>query len=354
MVHRRSSGIPRLINVLCNRALLGAYANNVREVDRALVDTAAKEFSGRPRRTIGLGLRRASWVMLAAGIAVASFTVGHLWDATREEPPPERNALRTDPRTTEGVDRVPAVALAPPTALSHTALEPLTESFAPALDDASVLDALLPLNTPGMANAAVVAATLEAWRLEPIVADSLTFPELFDALTASNLAALPITEGDFDELRRAGLPAILQLKTRDDQLRPVLLRRIEGTRAFLRGILPGETVRTSLAEIEMRWRGDAYAIWHDYAGLPGFIEIGDFGPTVEWLQRALAQTGHFSGIPDGGYGEKTREAVRAFQIATNIPSDGRVGPLTKIRLYQTLGDHAPPALIAEPPAPIEP
>lgn len=40
-VHRHSGGVPRLINIVCDRALLGAYAKELRHVDKPLIESAA-------------------------------------------------------------------------------------------------------------------------------------------------------------------------------------------------------------------------------------------------------------------------------------------------------------------------
>lgn len=45
-VHRCTGGIPRLINVLCDRALLAAYGDNVLEVDAEIVRRVARELHG--------------------------------------------------------------------------------------------------------------------------------------------------------------------------------------------------------------------------------------------------------------------------------------------------------------------
>ena len=49
-IYRLSGGIPRLMNVICDRALLGAYSQESRVVDRRLVRSAASEVSGQTRR----------------------------------------------------------------------------------------------------------------------------------------------------------------------------------------------------------------------------------------------------------------------------------------------------------------
>ncbi len=51
LLYRLSGGVPRLINVLCDRALLGAYAQGKDQVDRTTLLQAAREvLPGRPRR----------------------------------------------------------------------------------------------------------------------------------------------------------------------------------------------------------------------------------------------------------------------------------------------------------------
>jgi general secretion pathway protein A len=59
-IERRGRGIPRLVNLLADRALLAGYAEGTQQVDRAQVDRAAREIL-RAR-----GIRRAGWWRLAA------------------------------------------------------------------------------------------------------------------------------------------------------------------------------------------------------------------------------------------------------------------------------------------------
>ena len=46
LIHRRSGGVPRLINVICDRALLGAFAEGKSRIDRKLARQAANEVTG--------------------------------------------------------------------------------------------------------------------------------------------------------------------------------------------------------------------------------------------------------------------------------------------------------------------
>jgi general secretion pathway protein A len=350
-VHRVSGGVPRLINLVCERALLAAYGDNVRQVDRRLIRTVAVEIWPRRPRAPRRRLARAAWIGLALGVPALGFAAGFYFGAPALDVPRAGVATAREPRATP-----PEVSMAPPHPSARaSAMRPLRAAEPEGRADESgasvsarVLDDLLPLQSDASANAAALAAALEAWRLPSADVAPLERDALPGAIAAHEFERLPVSEADLDALRQLDLPAILWLHTKSGETRAVLLQRVDAEQAFLRGLLPGETVRIAADTLLERWRGDAYVLWRDFAGLPALIAYGDDGPQVAWLQRALARTGHFGGIPHGGFDEATRMAVRSFQLDTDIEADGRVGPRTKIRLYQSLGDYATPALVPDP------
>lgn len=71
-VHRYTAGIPRLINLLCDRALLSAYSAHTNRIVPAFVDRAAETLEmERPRRTIRTWVRQ-RFAGFAAGVSVAA------------------------------------------------------------------------------------------------------------------------------------------------------------------------------------------------------------------------------------------------------------------------------------------
>ena len=62
------------------------------------------------------------------------------------------------------------------------------------------------------------------------------------------------------------------------------------------------------------------------------LRKGSRGNAVRDLQRQLNSRGHNSGTVDGIFGNKTYNAVRAFQRASGLVVDGIVGPATKGKL----------------------
>ena len=68
-------GVPRRINLLCDRALLGAYASGRQRVDRAIVDKAAGEVFDLTRRGAG-GWSRRRLGLVGGGVAVGALVLG--------------------------------------------------------------------------------------------------------------------------------------------------------------------------------------------------------------------------------------------------------------------------------------
>src|SRR5262245_46156596 len=93
--HRASRGIPRLINAICDRALLGAYSQDTRQVDGATLRRAAREVLGQPSKP---GPFRAwRWVAAAAGVAVAASLTIVLTHEQAGSPPTDRGPNRRGP-----------------------------------------------------------------------------------------------------------------------------------------------------------------------------------------------------------------------------------------------------------------
>ncbi|MDD5668692.1 MAG: peptidoglycan-binding protein [Candidatus Omnitrophica bacterium] len=51
-------------------------------------------------------------------------------------------------------------------------------------------------------------------------------------------------------------------------------------------------------------------------------------PSIKQIQKALINAGYDIGSVDGKMGKKTREAVKSFQKAHNLKTDGKVGSKT--------------------------
>ncbi len=102
LVHRTARGVPRRINLLCDRSLLGAYAKNRNAVDVTIVERAAREVFGQPAPSVierrMREERRRRWVTMGSGIllglaiaALAAWQVHRMNTAAEDAAPANRS-----------------------------------------------------------------------------------------------------------------------------------------------------------------------------------------------------------------------------------------------------------------------
>jgi general secretion pathway protein A len=339
LVHRHARGVPRLVNLLCDRALLLGYAEGARQIGRGIVTAVAREVHP-PRRALS---RRGAFRLAMALTLVALGAVA--WLAR-----PERA-----PRASQPAPSLAPVAAAPlplPREAVATSLpEPARAEPVPdpapapgALPGQDVLGALAALQTPEQSLAAATRAVFALWGVDAAPPSGSTLDAADEALRIAGLTTMSLRPGESDYLRELDLPALVALRAPDGSTRFALLRRISAISADLEGIVAGQSVRVDVSEWMQHWTGEALVPWRDFAGLPPSLGPGDQGAPVEWLQDALARLAFYTGARDGRFDPGTRAAVESFQRGAGIEPDGRVGARTKLALYRALPDYALPLL----------
>lgn len=310
-VHRHSKGIPRLINIVCDRALLGAYARSLRQVEQPLVESAAFEALGDHRRPApsGLAPRASVPTAVAAGAVIAAMLVGLLLARERGGVSPSSAAV---PVTTESPITAVAVAAA------GRPLAPITPS-AP-LPELRTQD-LYPSAESGLPALAAL------WSL-PAASQGLDC----SALREQRLECLPRTGAGLDELRQLGLPAVVGLHEDGKGERGyVLLRHLDATRALLDTAAgPRQLTATGL---QQRWTGDYLLLWRRGSDE---LRIGpaNRGASVLWLRSRLsAALGREIGrAGDESWDRALQQALLEFQRRQGLKADGIAGPRTLVAL----------------------
>jgi general secretion pathway protein A len=374
-IHRIAGGVPRLINVLCDRALLAGYGENVTEIDRRIVSEVAKEIGPCAAPTVEpRGRWPLAWISVAAALALVGFAAGLLWNRAVGTPAPSTpDAAAETIRTAPGEPSPHAALLTPPASedapsASQTsdrewpegepsaelgsegglAALPAPAPPSPGPDPQAIppaLEALVPLLDKGSANAAAADAALVAWGLTPAGEAALTLAGALRLLASRGLEAQWLEVKGLADLRSFDLPALVHLRSALAGARWVLLRGTLGDRVDIEGLVPGQTARVPTAEFEALWTGEVYVLWRDFESLGSSLRPGQVGAGVTWLQSSLAELGFFEGRGDGHFDAATLEAVQAFQRSFAMSGDGIVGPLTKIRLYGSLPSYRMPALV---------
>jgi general secretion pathway protein A len=379
-VHQLSRGIPRLINLLCDRALLAGYATRSSCIGRRLVRRADREL----RQGGGsVGHRRPlAWFATALGVLVlgglawrfgeaAVPAVGRLAELGFGDATPATSTGALLAATEGEVEAMPpAEPRAQPEAtlaFDSNAEPPLVASFESAVVEVEATDPphdiatptapLLPALvtdpsqalaklSPGVTAAAALKAILEAWKLpfDPSSNEILSFPEVLGRLSEGNLAVLALSRTDLVTLSSLGHPALLEVEAADGIPRVVALRTLTEEEALVAGVDEREPVRVPLPQLERHWGGGAYVVWRDFEDLPEILRFGDVGPPVAWLQFALRELGFYSETLSARFDTSTLGAVRAFQHDRRLVPDGEVGPRTKMALYEALPRYSVPRL----------
>ncbi|MBT9457529.1 MAG: AAA family ATPase [Burkholderiaceae bacterium] len=306
-IFRLTGGVPRRINLLCDRALLGAYAQGRRQVDGATVDRAAAEvFDADRLRAATPGQRRT-----VAGVAGATGVIAAAAAIALFIGMPDR-----------GVGRPQAAAAASGVAASSASL-----ATAGALRPAPTLEVSSAAITWGLRDEG------EAWR-ELAPAWRLTLPE-GDPCAVARRQQLQCfrSEGGLALLRLLDRPSLLTL--RDDGGRPsyVLLLGLGSQHATVRAGTRTQTL--SLLALGQQWRGEFATLW---STPPGYQARLGPGPALDWLDAQLAKALGMTPGPAGrGLDAALRSRVAAFQRAQGMVSDGRVGPITLMQLNRAAG-----------------
>ena len=312
--HRLSGGIPRLLNTICDRALLGAYATGQTRVRDAVVRRAAREVLGRRRgRRWGVASAAAAALLVVAGGA-ALFASG-------------------------GLPSVPAwmlpragTASPPPAALGVAALQPPSPepTLATILGDPSL-----------QADRAGAVKNLYAlWDVD--VREGSADPGC-DTGRAAGLRCLS-RAGTWTVLRRLDLPAILELGTPDGKKHHVVLTALDGERATLR--IDDLRVTMPTAEIERFWDGAFAAVWKSPIAGPLPLQLGMRGRDVVWLRRQLGSLDGRESLANASqvYDEELKRRVAAFQQVESLTPDGIAGEETLVRLAAAAPGASGPSL----------
>ena len=326
-----SRGVPRRINLLCDRALLGAYADGKPRADRDVVDKAASEVFGRGERAAS---RRPGWrraAVFAFGALAGAAVVGAAMLGFDSLGRRHVAVAGPAPAASAAVPAAPASAPATPAAAASSASAPAASAPAAALVPVALAPADLDEHFPTLHR-----DERDAWR-ELASLWALTLGRGDPCLAAQRQQVMCFRSGGFTPavLRQLGRPGIVTLH--DGANRPVfaLVTGLGAASATLR--MGGSAQTVTLDALERLWRGDYATFWR---APPGYG--GADGQLAPWLAAQLAKA---RGEAPAAVAEPDATAlkmqVQAFQATHALKIDGVAGPLTLMQLNRAGGVDEP-------------
>jgi general secretion pathway protein A len=351
-IFKYSKGIPRLINIACDRALLTAFVLNQHKITGSISKTSIRELSGRRTlRKYELGDGRKS-LMLIAFLSIALF-VGIYHQPMIKGLSTFFSSLRG-----QGPESLRPVESALPSFAGpahHQKAADGTETNA-ANDQAGrptvdLADYLKNMDVQASRYHALQ-QVLTLWRADTEIKDYLK--GIDDAQDFFRLALKPCglsiqkVEGDMDLLKKLNLPAILEAYPPGSASPGYLtLSKIDGEKILLGGSGDNDLVVTDLNGIEFFWSGVAYIPWKNYLSIWGTIPTQSYKDSIITLKLLLQDIGFKNFEINDDYDDQTQKAIEQLQTKYGLPVDGFVGPLTKIILYREKNAFDMPRLIEE-------
>jgi len=373
-IYKFSHGIPRVINLVCDRALMAGYSSRVREITPRLVASAARNLEGgrhgRHRYTRvwtgGPSLRRAA---LAAGVAIALLgagTAAGYWRLWRVEGLRAAVGSPSLPPTApaEVTASVPsispaALASAVPTASMLVVSTPIPAAEPPsaliggASESSKIESATGEGSTTLDAQRRLLAQLLAIWGVPDASGDKGMPPwpqngdgtlDIAGVAARYQLVATYVPALTLSDLRSIGLPALLELADAPAG-RPHLLRWIGRETATL--VSPsGEEARFALDSLDPAWTRAAWIVWRNVDQLPADPRSDMTQAVLSTIALRLQKLGYLSGPTPSTYDARFQQAVRRFQRGVGgLHEDGVIGPRTVMALSRVAGGRSSPTIV---------
>lgn len=336
-IYRLSSGIPRLINTLSERALIGAYGANLPLIKKDIVSNAAEEVLGKSaRRAFNVDWLGAS-VVTAAVLIVAIGLWGILLSKNDQDNSTVANAANGEMPVQQSKPKPNAITQIPPVAKVTTAA-----NISPSQ---SALNTLVN-SKAGVANTASAFTNLfSLWGR-----DYAAYSGNTACTKASNAGMRCIFgQGELAMLALYNRPAVIEMRSANEELVYAVLNKVSIDQVGL--TISGASINVPTAEFEQSWTGNYVIFWQPPFPNNESLAKGFIGPDVLWLRHQLDQIeGKKKADYSAGnlqFDDQLADRVTAFQVRHGIKADGIVGRDTFIALANVDGSNAAPKLAQE-------
>jgi general secretion pathway protein A len=316
LLWKSSGGVPRLINLVCDRALLGAYACSQRTVDERILRQAAREVFGggdpeKPAFSPRTGL------LAALLVAVLVVSLSWLW--------------RQPSLVSSWLQRGSAPSVAAPLASSNHAAASFALGRAADVVVEEAAAEPLPTSWPhgfaaGRSRQAAFADLAVMWGMSAPADRS-------DPCRVARDQGLECLarQDSLETLRQFDRPAVLTLYDDDGSPFHVVMSQLDQAGALF--VAGAERRRLSIEALTSRWFGDYLILWQRPPLESYLLKPGDDGEAVSWLAETLQELGVYratgtQSVLDG----RLLGAFKRFQFSRGLTPDGVLGPISLIHL----------------------
>lgn len=320
LIYFSTRGVPRMINILCDRALLIAYGDERRRITPGIVVRGMWELlnrsQGRRLSTVSAGI-----LALVVLICLAGFSI--MW-------------LQVDP---------PAQRSTPLSEMTVSSATPVSSEKAAAVT-ADKLGQEIVSYDQNDTHILVFNALAEKWAARPIkvFSEGLDIPDMFRRIAAKRNLRVTLFKGSLDDIIRYDLPFVVATRITGNlgEYCYAVTSARNGSLSVYPALFGSHTLpQADLASIIS---GTYYLVWQNFGQIPDTLSPGERRFEIRALQQLLKQAGFYQDAIDGTYSIATASAVRKFQHAKGIPLNESLGELTLAALSRYDRNHRVPSL----------
>ena len=314
-IYKLTSGVPRLINLLCHQALLAAYSLGLDQVPAKLVRDAATEILGSENKPSRAN-KTAGWTVWLVLFLVIILVVGEYYSVLLKNPKSK---------------------MVSPVELSQQAVNIDNRSNANTpVKGEELIDVVADVNNDNFVSP--LNALLKLWGVDS--GALYTTEEFIDIAERSGLRAEMLVGTDVDKLLSLDRPGVVTIE-QSGQLKSQLLVALDDASVTL--MTETGITTLDLPRFQKRWTGRFLFLWQSPSSF-SLLRVGDVNkPALQWLQARLAelQPPVDRLITGGRYTEPLQQQIKAFQRQQGLEDDGIVGRQTLMRLNQLTDDAIP-------------
>lgn len=338
-IHDFSGGIPRLINVLCERLLLGAYAQNHHHIDKQIFAEAVKEVAGTTtQQEEKLATTRTSWHVLFVVILLGLMAAVWFLVPDQAPMPTAQTAVPTASSKSAAQTSSTQTSVIADQQLVSGSLSALRSQPKPALvPTPTPTPTPAPVSTPAvvaMATRDLVAAQLALFTYVGITAGDKKNPCLVvkDAGYVCEKAHI----NSWDELKDVNRPGLITLATPDKKWVYAVIIGLGENHALL--LENGVKKVVPWTEIAGLWNGDLLYVWSRPQAFEGDLQMGDKSDLVTWIAEQFAVLDEQPApLTRQFFTDRLKKRIELFQSTHNILPDGVINAQTLRRLNEVLG-----------------
>lgn len=346
-IHNLTRGIPRLINVLCDRALLGAYGQQRSRVNKKLIAEAAAEVFGEkaavPVSQSNVGKR----ALLALLIAAASAAGGYWLNQSNVS---ESNILARGPASDLSAGPDASVSDNDYDLSGRSSTQPSQQPAVISRNklgneiNAGIVDGGFSQPEVSAALGQDITPTVPAWELRIQEANERFWQAASNTPVPSTVCPPPKITGlscskqavnVWNDVMSLNRPVLLEMVTKDKFAAAALVLAFGDARALTwtrQGIL-----EVPLGELADSWTGGVQYLWQAPQGWTGSVGLGSNSPVVDVIAQMFATLDGMAAPKVESFGPALEARVRLFQEREGIAADGVVGEQTILRLNDRLG-----------------